>query len=221
MSRSLQQASLQSNHLETQSLSKQLQVIKTDIKNQICELKLNRRHRLRSKLLKADPSRKKFWSFLKNQMKAAGAITGCYNTSGKLVFDQDEIEDAILAHFEGIFKGQRSPVDSPNDQHDQLALSILDLQNILGQNNPDIPPDKFEKQVCPPLSFTELELLLSKLPNGKASGYDQIPSEFLKHSSFLFKQYILVFLNKIIEEGSVPQALNLGKCMLIHKVSLF
>ena len=28
-----------------------------------------------------------------------------------------------------------------------------------------------------------------------------------------------MFLNKIIEDGSVPQALNVGKCMLIHKVT--
>ena len=27
-----------------------------------------------------------------------------------------------------------------------------------------------------------------------------------------------MFLNKILDDGVVPQALNIGKCMLIHKV---
>ena len=40
----------------------------------------------------------------------------------------------------------------------------------------------------------------------------------LKNSSFGFMQYLLVFLNKILADGVVPQALNLGKCMLIYKV---
>ena len=77
---------------------------------------------------------------------------------------------------------------------------------------------RVEDRVCSPISLTELDFLLGKLANGKSSGYDQIPNELLKHSSPHFKQYLLAFLNKIIEGGLVPQSLNLGKCVLIYKV---
>ena len=50
-------------------------------------------------------------------------------------------------------------------------------------------------------------------------GYDSIPNELLKNSSFDFKQYLLIFYNKILGDGVVPQALNIGKCMLVYKVS--
>ena len=94
----------------------------------------------------------------------------------------------------------------------------MDLQHILSQANHDVSPDKFEDIVCSPISLTELDLLLGKLGNGKISGYDQIPNELLQHSSPHFKQYLLAFLNKIIESGLVPQSLNVGKCVLIYKV---
>ena len=153
------------------------------------------------------------------RQQAAGNITGAYNKAGNMVFKQDEIEDAIIDHFETIFIGKRIPVfTSPETLPNQISLSIQDLENILSIGITEIPEDKFEDQVCALFTFTELEQVLSKLPSGKASGYDQIPNEFLKHSSFRLKLYILLLLNKIIKDGRVPEALNLGKCMLIHKV---
>ena len=47
----------------------------------------------------------------------------------------------------------------------------------------------------------------------------RIPNELLKNGSYNFKQFLLVFLNRILEDGSVPEALNKGKCMLIFKVN--
>ena len=47
----------------------------------------------------------------------------------------------------------------------------------------------------------------------------RIPNELLKNGSYNFKQFLLVFLNRILEDGAVPEALNIGKCMLIFKVN--
>ena len=47
-----------------------------------------------------------------------------------------------------------------------------------------------------------------------------MPNELLKNGSTRFKQYLLEFLNKILEEGVVPEALNTGKCMLIYKMRM-
>ena len=99
-----------------------------------------------------------------------------------------------------------------------MELADTDIQNILSHPPSDVPPDKFEDDVCPPMSFLELDHLLQKLPLGKSSGYDQVPNEFLRNSSFLFKQYLLAFYNQIIKDGCVPESLNAGKCILIFKV---
>ena len=72
--------------------------------------------------------------------------------------------------------------------------------------------------MCAPYTFVELNDILGQLPSNKASGYDSIPNELLKNCSTRFKHYLLIFLNKILEDGIVPQNLNSGKCMLIHKV---
>ena len=49
--------------------------IKADIKSQIALVKIKRRKRIRSRIIRDDPCRKKFWAFLKNQIRAAGNIT--------------------------------------------------------------------------------------------------------------------------------------------------
>ena len=43
----------------------------------------------------------------------------------------------------------------------------------------------------------------------------------LKNSGPKFRKHLLIFLNKIIENGQVPEAMNKGKCMLLSKVSRY
>ena len=45
-----------------------------------------------------------------------------------------------------------------------------------------------------------------------------MPNELLKHSGLQSRLYIMDFLNQILEEGRVPEELNVGKCVLLHKV---
>ena len=78
--------------------------------------------------------------------------------------------------------------------------------------------NKFEDQICSPFSFVELDQILKELPNNKASGYDNISNEMIKNSSQTFRLYLQTFLNKIIDDGEVPSDLNIGKCILVHKV---
>ena len=214
-------AVINSNPAEAQRLLEELDTLKTLVKDSISEVRLSRRQRLRTKLLKADPSRKKFWRFLKNQIKSAGNITALNDKTEQMVFDQTEIEEAILQHFETVFQGKRHPVYAPTLLPNQEDLCIAELNQILGQNLPAFQPTQFEDDVCSPYTFLELDQILGKLPSAKSSGYDKISNELLKNASFKFKQYILIFLNKIIEEGVVPQKMNIGKCILIFKVLLF
>ena len=211
-------ARLQATPEVIEMLQLELDHMKAEIKDLISEFKLQRRHRLRSRLLRADPSRKKFWRFLKGQINSAGAISAVNDKTGQMVFDQTQIEEVVLDHFGKIFLGKRCPVFPIDSSPDQVQLSLLEMDQLLDQGIPSFQPDKFEQKVCSPFTYIELDQTLRKLPSGKASGYDKIPNELLKNSSSKFKQYLLVFLNKILADGVVPQEMNLGKCMLIYKV---
>ena len=197
-----------------------LNAMKAEIKELCSDIRLKQRNRLRSRALLADPSRRKFWRFLKHQIKTAGSITGAYDITGKMVFQQNEIEEAVLSHFTSIFEGQKVPFFLTPEEPDQIELSLQEIDDILKNVPEEHPENKFEAQVCSPYSMTELNRILNNLPLGKSSGYDQIPNELLKQSSPKFKMYLQAFLNQILKDGKVPPDLNLGKCCLIHKVLL-
>ena len=161
------------SQIEETSRKKEIDDLKMQIKEKISVVKLKRRSRIRSKLLLGDPTRKKFWRFLKGQMKAAGSISALTNKSGKMVFDQDEIEEAVIEHFATVFEGQRAPVHVMEPPNDQVDIVLAEIEEILGQSEPSFAPDQFEEEVCKPYSYVELEQILQKLPAGKASGYDR------------------------------------------------
>ena len=79
LARSISSAKLQSSHQEIATLLQQLETLKANIKASISDHKLQKRRNLRSKLLLADPTRRRFWRFLKSQIKSAGRISALYN----------------------------------------------------------------------------------------------------------------------------------------------
>ena len=216
---STQRATMQNSDVE--ELEEELSKLKGALKDALAGVKLNQRNRLRSKLLLADPTRKRFWRFLKSQIKTAGGITAARSKAGQMVFSQEEIEEVVLEHFSDIFQAQRVPIFShTSEQLNQTDIAIHEIEAMLKGASNSFDPNMFEDEVCPPYTFIELEEELSSLPNGKASGYDGVPNELMKNSGYGFRLYLMNFLNKILSDGGVPPDLNIGKCMLIHKVSL-
>ena len=43
-------------------------------------------------------------------MRSVAVVTGAYNCTGQMVFQQDEVEEATLDHFNHVFDGSRVPV---------------------------------------------------------------------------------------------------------------
>ena len=201
-----------------QQLKNKLIVSKLELKDMISDFKLTRVHHIRSKVLRHDPTRRKFWRFLSSQIKAAGTISGLYDSGGSMVFEQEQIEEVILEHFGRMFVGSKDPVFENSVLEDQVALSISEIDSVLGSRSRNVDPSFHEARVCRLFSAHELDKILGDLPDGKASGHDDVPPEFLKHSTVKYRQYLLEFLNKIVADGIVPEALNRGKCMLVYKV---
>ena len=186
----------------------------------ISEFKLKRVHHIRSKVLRHDPTRRKFWRFLSSQIKAAGSISALYDSSGSMVFEQEQIETVVLENFGKMFVGSMEPDYVDNVPGDQISLSIDEIDSVLGSRSRSIDPERHQDRVCRPFSAHELDRTLEALTGGKASGHDDVPPEFLKNSTLKYRQYLLEFLNRVISDGIVPEVLNRGKCMLIFKVSL-
>ena len=149
-----------------------LDKLKQQIDQQISSMKLRQRARLRSKLLLADPTKKKFWRFLKDQFKSAGTISALKDSTDKMVFEQHEIEDVVLQHFNKIFNGSPVPVDqTTSHETDQVKLCIQEIDEMLvGLDKPQMYQN-FDDVTCAPYTFSELGDLLNNLPNNKASGF--------------------------------------------------
>ena len=112
-----------------------------------------------------------------------------------MVFEQGEIEDAVLDHFSSIFQGKRVAVNTASMDVDQVELAIQDIDKILASDLPYAEDNKFEDQICSPFTFVELEQALRELPNNKAAGVDNISNEMIKNSNQTFRLYLQTFLN--------------------------
>lgn len=171
-----------------QQLKDKLDSLRIEIRDSISRFKLQRRSNLRSKLLLADPTRKKFWRFLKGQIRSAGQVSALTNKAGEMVFDQSQIEDAVLEHFEQIFQAKRVPVYPVPAPVDQVAVVCQEIEQMLCEDCPIFPSNHFEEEVCTPYSFVELTQILQQLPSGKASGYDRYVRRY-KPSKELSRKY--------------------------------
>ena len=145
-----------------------------------------------------------------------GKITGATKPNGEMVFQSDEIDKVVLDHFREVFEAKSVPVDEADDQ--EINAVINEIDQMLDKEQSYTDPHKFEDEMTSPYTYSELEEILLKLPTNKSSGYDNIPNEFLKNAGPVFRQYLLVFLNRILEDGVIPAEMNKGKCVLIHKV---
>ena len=74
-----------------------------------------------------------------------------------MVFEQSEIVEAVLEHFEEIFQGQRHPVYVQHAPVDHVQLCMEELDQLLDQESINYQPDQFQAEVCAPSSYLELE----------------------------------------------------------------
>ena len=147
--------------------------LKANIKEKVASIQLRKRVHLRGKILAADPTRRKFWRFLKQQFKSAGKITAVKTSTGDMKFDQSDIEDVILDHFSDIFSASPVPTNMDENTESQVKESLKNINQMLGDSGAnEVANNKYEDIVCAPYTYSELEDILQGLPNNKASGYD-------------------------------------------------
>ena len=103
-------------------------------------------------------------------MKAAGNITSVKDPYGNMLFDQDDINRTVLDHFTQIFNGSPVPIHT-NVDPDPIQECLRDIDDILEDlSHPTVTPTSFDHITSSLYTFSELEDILKKLPNNKASG---------------------------------------------------
>ena len=69
-------------------------------------------------------------------------------------------------------------------------------------------------------SVAEVQKIALNLNNGKAFGWDKIPSEFLKNAPLQAFSVMANLFNKIKNTGTLPNGWNCGRITLVHKKGL-
>ena len=199
------------------TLEKELDDQKEKVKLLLIDNKLERIGRIRSTLITNDPTKKKFWRFVKNKLVSSGNITAVYDKNGKPVYEQEEIEEAVLWKFTQIFKGQRTVVFKPGETCEHDIIGKNDLKKSWAIDAKDIVINKYEDEICSKISSYEYEGLKNNLQKGKSSGIDGIPNEFIKNGGVALDEHIRAFLNRVVKTSKFPETGNEGKCVIVHK----
>ena len=153
------------NRVQLDDISGKVSRMKFEVKEKLAGFRYRKKTKLRTRLLLSDPTRKKFWRFLKSQAMAAGTFTALRGADGGMVFEQPALEETVVGHFQKVFSGSRNPVFPPGEGYNEIKSD--------GNTECSTDPIKFEEQICCPYSFCELKDVLQALPNGKASGIDR------------------------------------------------
>ena len=181
-------------------------------------------------------SRSKFWSAVTGRVKQSTSFTSVISPSGALETGNDKIGTLIENHLCEVFQGSTEPIpivipgtvpdhsysstNSPEmarSDHTYDKVTLPTLPHTGSSPNLENNPSDWLGQ---DFSVEEVQRIASTLNNGKAFGWDQIPSEFLKNAP---RQALIVMaslFNKIKNTGTLPDGWNCGRITLVHKKGL-
>lgn len=183
----------------------------------------------------AQLTRANFWPAVSGKVKQASTIISVLSSSGVLKSDNADICVEVEDHLCSVFQGDMEPVQQPHvvqqppsdhsyQSGDPPPLGVPD-HNYQVDPAPVLPrlgsSTCLDRDPCNWLgrdfSLKEIKKIATDLNNGKAFGWDQIPSEFLKNAPDQAFSVMILLFNKIKNTGVFPQGWNCGRITLIHK----
>ena len=179
-------------------------------------------------------ARKKFWADLSGKAKQPSSISAVLSPSGSLKCTDDKIIKEVEDHLCNVFQGSFEEVkdqeveNSGNNDHSYCNSgnppSMSDHSYCLN-TTPQLPKlnDSEDLESNPSnwlgtdFTLSEVRRIVSKLKNGKAFGWDNIPPEFLKHSPEPALIVMCFLFNRIKNSGIFPRGWICGRITLVHK----
>ena len=116
----------------------------------------------------------------------------------------EDLEDIWQIHFKRLATPQNNPLFNQR----YAAMVNQDVQNI------NFILNSYPKS-CIPITHAEVEMAISKLPNGKACDADGLAAEHLKHAKISSAKFLTPLLNKIFMDSKAPGRM---KCSLTHPI---
>ena len=193
--------------------------------------------------IKTDKSKRKLWDQIK---KLQG--TKKIKKDVKLVLDtkdnpqtNEDGKEEIKAFWEKIYK--KHPNDAQLSWNPEQINDYMSKLDYLSENGPIIVEEteqRFpniliehlhaaveikerinETMNKPTITLTDIEINLSKIRSGKAPGPNGIKNELLKimSKSKICKEILLIFFNRILNTGNIPQSWKTSKTTMIPKIS--
>ena len=199
---------------ELQEKLEQHRITAEKLANKLLEFKMKRRHRLREITKMGSRA---FWRLVRKVQKQWSDLTTIEDEDGELFTDRMLVEEIVLREISKIFKGQRSKIfDFKGEQLVTAAYTKLHKDHA-DWINPECEEDKHEAEVCRLVFRKQVEDLVGKMKDTRASGTDDLSTRLFKNASGLFYDKLTSMVNSCLREGVTPQALNVGKMTLIDK----
>ena len=197
------------------------------------------RNKIRLACLGKTPAAKKqFWGAVTGKVKQSSDISAVLTTAGVLKCGCNEIAEEVEKHFCDVFDGSMeslvpaTPVaEAPDDHSYSSSLYPPNKKSdhsYANDSTPRLPrvgvSDDLDKNpsnwLAKDFTSKELKLIAASLSNGKARGWDNLPSEFIKYAPDLAFDILALLFNKIKGSGTFPKGWNCGRITLIHKKGL-
>ena len=201
-------------------------------------LHLHRQHRKLSILDQckghSTRARKNFWSYVSPNNKQSTVLSAVVDpTSGAVKCNNDDITAVTEGHLISTFKGSYDmiPPEHPETlehtsgdhsyaQHHKNAPDLHTTPVLVNRDEGTSLQTNPTGWLNTPFILNEIKAALSKLQNGKARGWDNIPNEALKNLPEIMLVKITELFNKIKSTGVMPHGWNRGRVTLVHKRGL-
>ena len=150
-----------------------------------------------------------WWLASQNKVKIVSPIC---NEKGEIITDPYEIQQDWNEYYKNLY----------TESEDEAAKYDEEFKVFVENQIPMIEEEMIEKSQGKylkggPITHTDIEKIIKKLPKGKACGFDQVTSEHLHHAGVIVRSIITMLLNGIIKCSKIPQRLKKGLIVSIPK----
>jgi hypothetical protein len=191
---------------KTEEQESELDEINKQIQQEIYHSNIKKTNKLAEKIKNTGINNPKFWDILKMDKKPNGENkTAMHNSDGKLCED----EKGILRIHEEWFRKLLTTPSAQNEEEERVEQEIEEKLKII--------ECKAKQEKAKPITIEELEPVIRKLKNNKASDVNGMRNEYIKYAGLKLKQSLLKLLNEILITITVPKRWEKMRIRTIYK----
>ena len=151
----------------------------------------------------------KYLWHLFNKYKAK-IITPILSEEGELLTEPIDIQREWTLYYEKLY------TEGADEHYDEefkefVSQKVIDIEQEMRNDR----ASKYLKGG--PITYKDIDKIISSLPNNKAAGYDRMSAEHLKNSGLVVKSTVTWLVNGMIKFSSIPKQLKKGLIVSIPK----